>query len=428
MARGPARGAATRRADAIRGARSAALDDWGLAGTAPASTAATWPPTQAAVAVLTGHGLGVLSEESGRHHPERAVIVVVDPLDGSTNASRGHAVVRDEPVRGRRRGPAGRAGRQPRRAARRSEPCAGAGATRRRPAAARRRATTAMSESLVGSVGLPAPVARLEPVPRPRRRRARPVRGRAGVLDAYVDCSSNAHGAWDYLGGHARLPRGGRVRRRRRRPRSRHARPRRPPHAGRGRARRRCSTQCARRPSHRSAADAATLSGARVDCTAGRCWCTGACPRRLRRIVVRRVAPVVHRRRDLRHRAGRRPRAARPPSVPRTLGRARRPAQRGEARPTRPGARCSRRSASTIELVGEPAVVVDARPRRVDIVFRARLRRRCRRRPRATRRRPRSSRRWFDRPSCPSCSSRRPRRSRRWRAPATSPPARPLPA
>src|SRR5207248_2509612 len=32
---------------------------------------------------------GVLSEESGRHHADRAVTVVVDPLDGSTNASRG---------------------------------------------------------------------------------------------------------------------------------------------------------------------------------------------------------------------------------------------------------------------------------------------------------------------------------------------------
>jgi fructose-1,6-bisphosphatase/inositol monophosphatase family enzyme len=43
----------------------------------------------AAVEVLTGAGLGVLSEESGRHHPEREVYAVVDPVDGSSNASRG---------------------------------------------------------------------------------------------------------------------------------------------------------------------------------------------------------------------------------------------------------------------------------------------------------------------------------------------------
>jgi len=38
--------------------------------------------------VLIDAGLGVLSEESGRHHPEREICVVVDPVDGSTNASR----------------------------------------------------------------------------------------------------------------------------------------------------------------------------------------------------------------------------------------------------------------------------------------------------------------------------------------------------
>jgi len=43
----------------------------------------------AAVAVLDAAGLGVFSEESGLHHPERPVLVVVDPVDGSTNASRG---------------------------------------------------------------------------------------------------------------------------------------------------------------------------------------------------------------------------------------------------------------------------------------------------------------------------------------------------
>jgi fructose-1,6-bisphosphatase/inositol monophosphatase family enzyme len=43
----------------------------------------------AAVGVLVDAGLGVLSEESGLHHPEREVVVVLDPVDGSTNASRG---------------------------------------------------------------------------------------------------------------------------------------------------------------------------------------------------------------------------------------------------------------------------------------------------------------------------------------------------
>jgi fructose-1,6-bisphosphatase/inositol monophosphatase family enzyme len=42
-----------------------------------------------AVAHLTAAGLAVLSEESGLHHAEREVTVVIDPVDGSTNASRG---------------------------------------------------------------------------------------------------------------------------------------------------------------------------------------------------------------------------------------------------------------------------------------------------------------------------------------------------
>ena len=43
----------------------------------------------AAVEVLTSAGVGVLSEESGVHHPERSVTVVIDPVDGSSNCSRG---------------------------------------------------------------------------------------------------------------------------------------------------------------------------------------------------------------------------------------------------------------------------------------------------------------------------------------------------
>jgi fructose-1,6-bisphosphatase/inositol monophosphatase family enzyme len=42
-----------------------------------------------AVEVLVDAGLGVLSEESGSHHRDREVVVVLDPVDGSTNASRG---------------------------------------------------------------------------------------------------------------------------------------------------------------------------------------------------------------------------------------------------------------------------------------------------------------------------------------------------
>ncbi len=43
---------------------------------------------EAAVTVLERAGLGVLSEESGLHGSERHLLVVLDPLDGSSNAAR----------------------------------------------------------------------------------------------------------------------------------------------------------------------------------------------------------------------------------------------------------------------------------------------------------------------------------------------------
>ena len=65
------------------------IDDWGLAGTRPGQYRSDLAADEAAVEVLTGSGLGVMSEESGEHAVDREVVVVVDPVDGSTNASRG---------------------------------------------------------------------------------------------------------------------------------------------------------------------------------------------------------------------------------------------------------------------------------------------------------------------------------------------------
>lgn len=43
----------------------------------------------AALSVLRAAGVGILSEESGLEDPASGLVVVVDPVDGSTNASRG---------------------------------------------------------------------------------------------------------------------------------------------------------------------------------------------------------------------------------------------------------------------------------------------------------------------------------------------------
>ncbi len=44
---------------------------------------------EAAREVLAEAGFGVYSEESGSHDPDRELVVVLDPVDGSTNAARG---------------------------------------------------------------------------------------------------------------------------------------------------------------------------------------------------------------------------------------------------------------------------------------------------------------------------------------------------
>jgi myo-inositol-1(or 4)-monophosphatase len=64
------------------------LGDWGPAGTRPGQYHSDLVADAAAVGALEGAGLGVLSEESGLHRPERPLLVVLDPVDGSTNASR----------------------------------------------------------------------------------------------------------------------------------------------------------------------------------------------------------------------------------------------------------------------------------------------------------------------------------------------------
>jgi fructose-1,6-bisphosphatase/inositol monophosphatase family enzyme len=66
----------------------AATVDWGETGGRAGEHHSDLAADAAAVGVLEAAGFGVTSEESGRRGRDRAVTVVVDPLDGSTNASR----------------------------------------------------------------------------------------------------------------------------------------------------------------------------------------------------------------------------------------------------------------------------------------------------------------------------------------------------
>jgi myo-inositol-1(or 4)-monophosphatase len=185
-------------ATAVRAALDG-LGDWGLTGTRAGQYRSDLAADEAAIAVLDRAGLGVMSEESGRRGHERAVTVVLDPVDGSTNASRGLpwfatslcAVDADGP---RAAVVVDQASGQ------RFEASRGGGARVDGTPLAPTGCPT-MTDAIVGLSGYP-----------PRWFGWKQYRAlgalaldlcavAGGRLDAYVDCSPSAHGAWDYLGG-----------------------------------------------------------------------------------------------------------------------------------------------------------------------------------------------------------------------------------
>jgi fructose-1,6-bisphosphatase/inositol monophosphatase family enzyme len=175
------------------------LDDWGPAGTRAGQYLSDLAADAAALAVLDAAEVGVLSEESGLHAADRDVIVVVDPLDGSTNAARGIpwfatslcAVDADGPrVALVVDLPHGR-----------TFTAARGGGASVDGVPVRPSGCTVVGEALVGISGFPA-----QPLGWSQFRTL----GAAaldlcavaeGTLDGFVDCSPSAHGPWDYLGG-----------------------------------------------------------------------------------------------------------------------------------------------------------------------------------------------------------------------------------
>jgi fructose-1,6-bisphosphatase/inositol monophosphatase family enzyme len=175
------------------------LDDWGLAGTHAGQYHSDLAADAAALAVLEPAGVGVLSEESGRHWPEREVTVVIDPLDGSTNASRGIPWYATSLCVVDAEGPLAALVVNVPSGARFSATRGGgawAGETASKPSGA-----TRLDRSIVALSGMP-----------PRYlgwKQYRALGAQAldlcavatGMVDAYIDCSASAHGPWDYLGG-----------------------------------------------------------------------------------------------------------------------------------------------------------------------------------------------------------------------------------
>lgn len=76
-------------AEALDGHAVGQPDVWRQPGDRPGQYLLDLVADDAALPVLHKAGVGVLSEESGLHDPGNGLVVVIDPVDGSTNASRG---------------------------------------------------------------------------------------------------------------------------------------------------------------------------------------------------------------------------------------------------------------------------------------------------------------------------------------------------
>ncbi len=176
----------------------AATADWGEAGTRPGQHHSDLAADAAAVAVLDRAGLGVLSEESGRHRRDRAVTVVVDPLDGSTNASRGLSWWAASLCAVDGRGPL-MALVVDLRTGTRWTATRGAGA-RRDDQAIRTSGCDRLGDAIVGLNGVPSGHGGWAQY-RALGAAALDLCAVAdGTLDGYLDCTVDELGVWDYLG------------------------------------------------------------------------------------------------------------------------------------------------------------------------------------------------------------------------------------
>lgn len=185
-------------ADAVRRALDD-LGDWGLAGTRAGQYRSDLAADEACLAVLDGAGMGWLSEESGVAHGDRDVVVVVDPVDGSTNASRGIPWFATSLCAVDETGPlAALVVNQA--SGRRFEAIRGRGATVDGTPLAPSGATELRS-SIIGMSGYPNRYLGWKQFRALGAAALDLCAVAEGVFDGYVDCSPSAHGSWDYAAG-----------------------------------------------------------------------------------------------------------------------------------------------------------------------------------------------------------------------------------
>lgn len=174
------------------------IEDWGLAGTREGQYRSDLVADRAALDVVAAAGFGALSEESGFHDADRDVLVVLDPIDGSTNASRGLpwwatsvcAIDREGAV-------AAVVANQA--TGRRFEATRGGGARLDGSPISPSRCTT-MRESIVALSGYPGRWLGWSQY-RVLGAAALDICAVAcGQLDAFIDCAAQSLAPWDYLG------------------------------------------------------------------------------------------------------------------------------------------------------------------------------------------------------------------------------------
>jgi myo-inositol-1(or 4)-monophosphatase len=188
-------------ADAIDDALGG-VSDWGLAGVLGSHAGqhhSDLAADAAALAVLRKADVAVLSEESGLHDPGREITVVMDPLDGSTNAAQGipwfavslSAVDGDGPR-------AALVVDLPR--GRRYQAVRGGGASVDGQAL-RPSSCVSLAAAVVGLSGLPTGWLGWKQFRALGAVALDLCLVAQGNLDAFIDCLPSAHGPWDYLGG-----------------------------------------------------------------------------------------------------------------------------------------------------------------------------------------------------------------------------------
>ena len=189
-------------ADAVA-AELASVDDWGESGRRRGQYKADLGADDVAVSMLLRDGFAVLSEESGRSGPRAGGVVVVDPLDGSTNASRGIRWFATALCLVDEHGPAV-ALVADQASGERWWATRGDGAFRGRPEAPEELTPSGCrrpAEAIVGISGLPTGDYGWAQFRALGAAALDLCLVAAGVLDAYVDMSDDAHGVWDYLAG-----------------------------------------------------------------------------------------------------------------------------------------------------------------------------------------------------------------------------------